>query len=109
MTSSTSNGSSTDAFVGVDVGGTHTDVTVVTNTITTLRGSRVGVLITSGFKDAFRLAGGPRTTEIDDHLQLNVPDLMDRRAIAEIDERTDWSGSVLVSVDIEGVKAAAKH
>ena len=102
-----------DAFIGVDVGGTHTDVsvvyrgdrvergkalttyddfsrgvleavevaarelrpaawtscsastqlfingtTVVTNTITQLRGSRVGVLITSGFKDAFRLAGG---------------------------------------------------
>jgi N-methylhydantoinase A len=162
MTSSTSNGTSTDAFVGVDVGGTHTDVsvvvgnrvergkalttyddfsrgvleavdvaagrfdlsveellaqtklfingtTVVTNTITQLRGSRVGVLITSGFKDAFRLAGGPRTTEIDDHLQLNVPDLMDRRAIAEIDERIDWSGSVLVPVDIEGVKEAARH
>ena len=158
----TSNGSKSDAFVGVDVGGTHTDVsvvigsqvergkalttyddfsrgvleavevaaerfdlsvedllaqtrlfingtTVVTNTITQLRGSRVGVLITSGFKDAFRFAGGPRTTEIDDHLQVNVPDLMDRRAIAEIDERVDWSGSVLVPVDLDAVKAAAKH
>ena len=157
-----SNGTKSDAFVGVDVGGTHTDVsvvigsqvergkalttyddfsrgvleavevaaerfdlsvedllaqtrlfingtTVVTNTITQLRGSRVGVLITSGFKDAFRFAGGPRTTELDDHLQVNVPDLMDRRAIAEIDERVDWSGSVLVPVDLDGVKAAAKH
>ena len=123
-----------EAFIGVDVGGTHTDVsvvydgrvergkalttyddfsrgvleavqvaaekyelrmdellartqlfingtTVVTNTITQLRGSRVGVLVTAGFRDAFRLAGGPRTTEIDDHLQRNVPDLTDRRAI----------------------------
>src|SRR6478609_10067565 len=96
------NGGGGDAFIGVDVGGTHTDVsvaigdqvergkalttyddfsrgvleavevaaerfdlsvedllaqtrlfingtTVVTNTITQLRGSRVGVLITSGF------------------------------------------------------------
>jgi N-methylhydantoinase A len=162
MTSSASNGSTLNAFVGVDVGGTHTDVsvvlgnriergkalttyddfsrgvleavdvaaqrfdlgvedllaqtrlfingtTVVTNTITQLRGSRVGVLITSGFKDAFRFAGGPRTTEIDDHLQLNVPDLMDRRAIAEIDERIDWSGSVLVPVDLDAVRAAARH
>src|SRR3954468_9888138 len=109
---SVSNGTKSDAFVGVDVGGTHTDVsvvigsqvergkalttyddfsrgvleavevaagnydlsmeevldktslfingtTVVTNAITQLRGSRVGVLITSGFSDAFRLAGGP--------------------------------------------------
>ena len=162
MTTGTSNGSSTEAFVGVDVGGTHTDVsvvmgsqvergkalttyddfsrgvleavevaaerfdlsvedllartrlfingtTVVTNTITQLRGSRVGCLITSGFKDAFRLAGGPRTTELDDHLQVNVPDLMDRRAIAEIDERVDWSGEVLVPVDLDAVKESARH
>lgn len=145
------------AFIGVDVGGTHTDVsvvrgdrvergkalttyddfsrgvleavavaaerydrpmadllaetrlfingtTVVTNAITQLRGSRVGVLITSGFKDAFRFAGGPRTTEIDDHLQVNVPDLVDRRAIAEIDERVDWAGTVLAPLDVEQVK-----
>ena len=83
--------------------------TVVTNAITQLRGSRVGVLITSGFRDAFRLAGGPRTTEIDDHLQLNVPDLVDRRALAEIDERTDWSGTILVPIDLEQVKAETRR
>jgi N-methylhydantoinase A len=151
-----------EAFIGVDVGGTHTDVsvvydgrvergkalttyddfsrgvleavevaaekyelgmddllartqlfingtTVVTNTITQLRGSRVGVLVTAGFRDAFRLAGGPRTTEIDDHLQLNVPDLTDRRAIVEIEERTDWSGTILVPIDLEQVKAQTRH
>jgi N-methylhydantoinase A len=150
------------AFIGVDVGGTHTDVsivyqgrvergkalttyddfsrgvleavevaatnyelpleqvlsgtqlfingtTVVTNAITQLRGSNVGVLITTGFRDAFRLAGGPRTTELDDHLQLNVPDIVDRRAIAEIDERTDWSGTVLVPIDLDQVRAEAKR
>jgi len=83
--------------------------TVVTNTITQLRGSRVGVLVTAGFRDAFRLAGGPRTTEIDDHLQRNVPDLTDRRAIVEIEERTDWSGAILVPIDLEQVKAQARH
>ncbi len=161
MTESQANGAGNEAFIGVDVGGTHTDVsvvyggrvergkalttyddfsrgvleavgvaatkydigmdelldrtklfingtTVVTNTITTLRGSRVGVLVTNGFRDAFRLAGGPRTTEIDDHLQVNVPDLVDRRAIVEIDERIDWSGTVLVPLDIEQVKTQAK-
>ncbi len=161
MSSSETNGGR-QAFIGVDVGGTHTDVsvvydgrvergkalttyddfsrgvleavevaagnygssmeemlgktrlfingtTVVTNAITQLRGSRVGVLITSGFRDAFRLAGGPRTTELDDHLQLNVPDLVDRRAISEIDERVDWSGTVLVPLDLEQVKAETKR
>ena len=160
MTDTKANGK--QAFIGVDVGGTHTDVsvvydgrvergkalttyddfsrgvleavevaavnyelsmddlldrtklfingtTVVTNTITQLRGSRVGVLVTNGFRDAFRLAGGPRTTEIDDHLQLNVPDLVDRRAIVEIDERIDWSGTILVPLDLEQVKEQARY
>ena len=161
MAKSQGNGAAGEAFIGVDVGGTHTDVsvvydgrvergkalttyddfsrgvleavgvaaqnydltmedllartklfmnstTLVTNTITMLRGSNVGAIVTSGFRDAFRLAGGPRTTEIDDHLQLNVPDLVDRRAIVEVDERIDWSGSVLVPLDIEAVKEQAK-
>ncbi len=162
MSDNHTNGGAREAFIGVDVGGTHTDVavmyrgtvergkalttyddfsrgvleavevaarsydvgmdelldstrlfingtTVVTNAITQLRGSRVGVLITSGFRDAFRLAGGPRTTEIDDHLQLNVPDLVDRRALAEIDERIDWSGTILVPIDLEQVKAETRR
>lgn len=159
---SSTNGTSQEAFIGVDVGGTHTDVsvamgdrvergkalttyddfsrgvleavevaaaefglglgellertklfingtTVVTNTITTLRGSRVGVLTTTGFKDILRLAGGARTSEIDDHLQLNVPDIVDRRDIAEIDERIDWSGSVLVELDVEAVQRETRR
>jgi N-methylhydantoinase A len=141
-----------DAFIGVDVGGTHTDVavvagervtrgkalttyddfsrgvlaavevaaddldlslsellastklfinatTVVTNTITELRGSRVGVLVTHGFSDVFRLAGGARRTEFDDQLQVNIPELVSRAAIAEIDERVDYQGTMLVPVD----------
>ena len=158
----TTNGSSqTAAFIGVDVGGTHTDVsvflgdrvergkalttyddfsrgvleavsvaarefdmdlgellgrtqlfingtTVVTNTITTMRGSKVGVLTTHGFKDFLRLAGGARTTEIDDHLQVSVPDIIDRRGIREIDERVDWSGTVLVPVDLDQVRTEAR-
>jgi N-methylhydantoinase A len=151
-----------DAFIGVDVGGTHTDVsvvvgtriergkalttyddfsrgvleavgvaasafemtmpellartklfingtTVVTNAIAQLRGSRVGVLVTTGFKDTFRFAGGPRLTETDDHLQRNVPDLAARGAIAEIEERIDWSGAVVTPIDIEQVRTETKH
>lgn len=151
-----------DAFIGVDVGGTHTDVsvvvgtriergktlttyddfsrdvleavgvaaarfeltmpellartklfingtTVVTNAIAQLRGSRVGVLVTTGFKDTFRFAGGPRLTETDDHLQRNVPDLAARDAIAEIDERIDWSGTVVTPIDIEHVRTETRR
>src|SRR5580765_2303446 len=49
--------------------------TVATNAVAQLRGARVGVLVTAGFRDVFRIAGGPRLAVFDDHLQLNVPDI----------------------------------
>jgi N-methylhydantoinase A len=151
-----------EAFIGVDVGGTHTDVavvlgkqlargkalttyddfsrgvlgaievaagqldlslgdllgktrivingtTVVTNAITQLRGSRVGVLVTGGFRDTFRIAGGPRQNEYDDHLQTNVPDLVDRRAIGEVEERINYAGEVVVPLNEEQVEREARR
>jgi N-methylhydantoinase A len=151
-----------EAFIGVDVGGTHTDVqvvyagreargkalttyddfsrgvldavavaadnlhvpvqellsrtkllvnatTVVTNAITQLTGSKVGVLVSAGFKDEFRFAGGPRLRVVDDHLQTNVPDLFDRRCLIEITERVDYSGAELVPLDEAQVATAARE
>jgi N-methylhydantoinase A len=159
----TENGSSAaDLVIGVDVGGTHTDVqvvagesfvrgkalttyddfsrglleglgvavgqlglsteealkqgrlmvnatTVVTNTLTSLDGAAVGVLVTTGFRDAFRFAGGPRQPLFDDHLQTNVPDIVDRPAIVEIDGRIDAAGTELLPLDEDAVRAAAKQ
>jgi N-methylhydantoinase A len=150
------------AFIGVDVGGTHTDVavvlgdhlvrgkalttyddfskgvlggisvaaeqlglelgdllrqarllingtTVVTNIITQLRGARVGVLITAGFKDVFRLSGGPRLNITDDHLQTNVPDIVARSAISEIDERINYAGDVVVALNEDQIAREARR
>ena len=83
--------------------------TVVTNTITELRGAKVGVLVTAGFRDTFRFAGGPRKATFDDHLQTNVPDLFERRALAEIDERIDYSGNAIVPIDRRQVAAEARR
>jgi N-methylhydantoinase A len=153
---------SASALIGVDVGGTHTDVevalgdalargkalttyddfsrgvleaiavageglglslgqllgrtrllingtTVVTNAIAELRGSRVGVLVTAGFGDTFRFAGGPRIAAMDDHLQRNVPDLVERRAIAEVEGRIDYAGKVLAPLDERGLREQTKR
>ncbi len=152
----------TEAFIGVDVGGTHTDVqvaiganlvrgkalttyddfsrgvleaievaagelglelqellartqlivngtTVVTNAITEMRGSRVGVIVTAGFKDTLRIGGGPRRPVFDDHLQVNMPDIAERRAIVEVEGRIDYSGKVLVALNEEQVMSAARY
>src|SRR4051812_34996329 len=150
------------ALIGVDVGGTHTDVcasvgselvrgkaltthddysigvvdavgvaagnvgldtagllaqteafvsgtTVVTNALTELRGAKVGVLITRGFKDVFRFAGGARKPVYDDQQQDNPPDVLDRECIKEIDERIVGDGSALVQLDEEGVRQAVRE
>jgi N-methylhydantoinase A len=81
--------------------------TVATNAVTQLRGARVGVLVTAGFRDVFRIAGGPRLAVFDDHLQLNVPDIVDRRAIVEIEGRIDAGGEEVVPLDLDGVDRAA--
>lgn len=146
-----------DAYIGVDVGGTHTDVavvlgerighgkafttyddfsagllaaievaagelglglaellsrtevlfngtTVITNAVAELRGANVGVLVTTGFKDTFRWQGGMRLNAVDDHLQVNPPDLVDRLSIAEVDGRLDYAGREVVALNQEQVR-----
>jgi N-methylhydantoinase A len=150
------------ALIGVDVGGTHTDVcvsaggvmtrgkaltthddysvgvveaigvaaerlghtaeslladtealvngtTVVTNALTELRGAKVGVLITRGFKDTFRFAGGARRPVYDDQLQVNPPDIMPRSCIKEIDERMLGEGNALLPLDEDQVRQAVRE
>ena len=82
--------------------------TIVTNAITELRGAKVGVLITRGFKDTFRLAGGARTREYDDQLQVPPPEVVARDCIVEIAERVDSSGSVIVAPDVEELRVGAR-
>jgi N-methylhydantoinase A len=79
--------------------------TVVTNALTELRGAKVGVLITSGFKDTFRLAGGARHPVMDDQAHRNPPDLMPRSCIEGIDERSLSDGPA-VPLDEDQVRAA---
>jgi N-methylhydantoinase A len=141
-----------DALIGTDVGGTHTDVsvvlgsqvfrgkalttyddfsrgvldavgvaaahagldtsqllrrtralvngtTVVTNALIDLKGCRTGVIVTRGFRDTFRFAGGPRIPTLDDQLQENAPDVVPREAIVEVEERVDYAGRVVTPLD----------
>ncbi len=82
--------------------------TVVTNALTELRGARVGVLITSGFRDTFRFAGGHRRPVYDDHQQRSPPEIAPRDCIVEVDERVARDGSALVTLDEEQVRVAVR-
>ena len=80
--------------------------TVVTNALTELRGARVGVLTTRGFRDTLRFAGGARRPVYDDQLQVSPPDVAPRDCILEVDERVTRDGSVLVELDEPAVREA---
>jgi N-methylhydantoinase A len=82
--------------------------TVVTNALTELHGARVGVLITRGFRDTFRFAGGARRPVYDDHLQRTPPEIAPRDCILEVDERIDRNGSATVPLDEVQVRSAVR-
>jgi N-methylhydantoinase A len=83
--------------------------TIVTNAITELRGAKVGVLITRGFKDTFRLAGGARRSDYDDHLQVPPPDVVERDCIEEITERVTSAGESVVALEEKEVRDAVRR
>ena len=77
--------------------------TVVTNAIAEMRGRRTGLLVTKGFRDTMRIARCPRVPTVDPFLQAPMPEIVPRAQIAEIDERLDASGSVVVGLDEQGL------
>ena len=77
--------------------------TVITNAIAEMKGRRTGLLVTKGFRDTLRIARSPRIPTVDPFVQAPMPELVPRRLIAEIDERVDVDGDVVVSLDEQQV------
>jgi N-methylhydantoinase A len=70
--------------------------TIVTNSIATLRGARVGLITTRGHGDVLRIARSARNAHRDHHRQLNLPQIVPRERVIEVDERIDKKGTVVV-------------
>ena len=97
--------------LGKMLGATHRMVngtTVVTNAITQLRGRAVGIIVTRGFRDTFRIARGARLNVFDDHEQTNVPAIVPWRRIIEVTERLDHAGAVVAPLADGEVRDAAR-
>src|SRR5919201_6196309 len=100
-------GSSLDEILGQTesvVNGT----TVVTNAIAQLTGRKVGLLTTRGFKQQIHIHRGARQVQLDLQKDVPPPDIVRLRTVAEIDERVDKRGKVLVPIDVDQVKAAVR-
>jgi N-methylhydantoinase A len=78
--------------------------TVVTNTIAQQRGRRVGLLTTRGFKQQVFIHRGIREIQLDLQKETRPPEIVRQRHVAEVDERVNRAGDVLVPLDEEGVR-----
>ena len=78
--------------------------TVVTNAIAQQRGRRVGLLTTRGFKQQAFIHRGIREIQLDLQRETRPPDIVRQRHVAEVDERVNRSGDVLVALDEDSVR-----
>ena len=82
--------------------------TIVTNAVTELKGANVGVLVSGGFADIVRFGRGNRSNEFDDQQQLNLPQIVPKECIIEVDERMDRDGNVVVPLDRAQIEDAIR-
>ena len=90
--------------------------TVATNALVQMRGARVGVITTRGHRDTLpvmRASGRAKGLPVDQLLHAsrqNRPQpIVSPELIAEVDERVDSAGEVVVALDEEGVASAARE
>jgi N-methylhydantoinase A len=83
--------------------------TAVTNSIAELKGARVGLITTQGFGDNLLIARSARSADRDHHRQLNIPQIVPRERIVEVNERVDRKGSVVVPLSDADARAAVRR
>lgn len=83
--------------------------TIVTNSIATLTGSKVGLITTAGHGDMLRIARSARNAHRDHHRQLNIPQIVPRRRVVEVEERIDKKGKVVVPLREDDARRAIEH
>ncbi|NKQ56953.1 hydantoinase/oxoprolinase family protein [Amycolatopsis sp. K13G38] len=80
--------------------------TVVTNSVAELRGAKVGLITTKGFGDNLLIARSARNANRDHHKQLNLPQIVPRERVAEVNERLDRKGKTIVPLSDEDARRA---
>jgi N-methylhydantoinase A len=82
--------------------------TLVTNSIAELQGARAGLLTTKGHGDVLRIARSSRNHHRDHHLQRNLPQIVPRERVVEVEERIDRKGKVVVPLQGDEARRAVE-
>ncbi|HUE39192.1 MAG TPA: hydantoinase/oxoprolinase family protein, partial [Candidatus Binatia bacterium] len=81
--------------------------TSVTNVLAEQRGARTGLVTTRGFADLFTIARGHRLGQ--NGMSVPLPDLVPRERVAEVAERIDSNGRILLGLDAKAARRTIRR
>ena len=82
--------------------------TITTNALLEMRGAKVGLLITKGYRAVQEIQNQARDGNLFDYFYEKPVPITPQSLTREIAERTDYLGNVLVALDRDGVRRAAR-
>ncbi|NIJ09229.1 N-methylhydantoinase A [Sphingomonas vulcanisoli] len=91
-----------------DVGFFAHGTTITTNALLEMRGARVGLLITAGYRAVQEVQQQARDGNLFDYSYVKPAAIAPQSLTFEIAERTDYQGNVLHPLDAEQVREAAR-
>ncbi len=83
--------------------------TIATNALLEMRGARVGLLITKGYRAVQEVQSQARDGNLFDYFYAKPRPIAPQSLTREIPERSDHAGSVLVPLDRDAVRRAARE
>ena len=83
--------------------------TITTNALLEMRGAKVGLLITKNFRAVQEVQNQARDTMLFDYFYAKPQPIAPQSLTKEIPERSDYAGNVLLALDGEAVRRAARE
>src|SRR5436309_8554187 len=83
--------------------------TITTNALLEMRGAKVGLLITKGYRAVQEIQNQARDGNLFDYFYAKPTPIVPQSLTKEIPERSDYAGNVLVPLDHDAVRQAARE
>jgi N-methylhydantoinase A len=83
--------------------------TITTNALLEMRGAKVGLLITKGYRAIQEIQAQARDGNLFDYFYAKPAPIAPQSLTREIPERCDWSGEVLLALDRAAVRSAVRE
>src|SRR5215475_5020129 len=83
--------------------------TITTNALLEMRGAKVGLLITKGYRAVQEIQNQARDGNLFDYFYAKPAPIAPQSLTKEIPERSDYAGNVLLPLDKDAVRAAARE